>query len=351
MEFVKDITTRLEENDSQIGANISQDEIDLSTNINDDKAEILSTSLLNEDTELFAVVNDATPTLSSSLSSDIVLLPGGENNYNFLTNRPVLNGKIIEGEHDSDYYGLGCYYTDTIGSDALGGISQGEKFNKISVVDLLYKLLHKYQQPIISIGLAPTKTIYDCVNESIPNLKITANVTKRSKDIQWIKIYFNNELWETFTEDVKDGGSYSVDKTFSTPITGISGKQYKAKAECYDGQKIVSTEATIIFVGKSYVGVLEETVEITADAIKTLDTKLKNTKELEYTFNTEGTELYHIVYSYPKHLGEISSIKDGLNFENYNTYDKSEITIDGTVYYLYVSQVPVAVTDYTLKFT
>ena len=350
MKNIEDISTHLIEKDEKLLADI-KDIDDISIKLKDNKTEEIFTSSLNEEVELFANVEDNTPIISSSLAEDIALLPGGESDYNFLKNKPKINGITLEGDHDAKYYGLGCYYSDSEGSDALGGIAQGEKFNNVPVIDLLYKLLHKYQQPIISIGLNPTTVLYNCVADKIEKLKITANVTKRTNDIQWVKIYFNNELWETMIgEDVKDGGSFSVDRTFETPITGFSGKQYKARVECYDGKKTVASEATITFVGISYVGVLEENIEITVDAIKTLDTKLKNTKDLEYTFNTEGTELYNICYTYPKHLGELSSIKDLLNFENIQEYNKTDIVIDNTDYICYAIKNPVSVADYKLVF-
>lgn len=66
-----------------------------------------------------------------------VVAAGGTSDYNLLRNRPKLNGKTIEGEHDSEYYLLDMTYIHNQGvaSDVWTVAHNLGKYPSVTVVD------------------------------------------------------------------------------------------------------------------------------------------------------------------------------------------------------------------------
>ena len=229
----------------------------------------------------------------------------------------------------------------------LGGIKNNQVFNKTPLSEVIDMLLHPYEKPSMTLGINPTKTIYDSVSETLASITINANVTKKSENIKEVRFYVDNVLVKTDTTHTT-GGLVSYTHTFS-PATN---KTFNVKIECEDIKAgKVSANTTITFIGKSYYGYLKEGTTIDETNIKTLNTILK--KELKYKYSaitTPGTDLYHIVLCQPKELGTITSVKDALNFEYIQDYTIQDITVDGLDYKLMYLTNPVSVTDFLQDF-
>ena len=234
--------------------------------------------------------------------------------------------------------GGACSYSGISGID-IGGIKKNQTFNNATLQEMFDMLLHPYEKPTMTLGINPTKTIYDKVEETLANITINANVTKKTENIKEVRFYVDNVLVNTDTAH-PNGGLVSYTHTFASP----TNTTFNVKIECEDikgATSKVSANTNVYFVGKSYYGVVEDDgtpFAITESLIKGLSkTEVKIKKALTYK-NINAT-FGRIVYAYPKDLpsgGALTSIKDqGTGWSVFDSYTSQEITIDGITYLCY----------------
>lgn len=234
--------------------------------------------------------------------------------------------------------GGACSYSGTSGIN-IGGIKKNQTFNNATLQEMFDMLLHPYEKPTMTLGINPTKTIYDKVAETLASITINANVTKKTENIKEIRFYVDNVLVNTDTAH-PNGGLVSYTHTFTTP----TNTTFNVKIECEDikgATSKISANTNVYFVGKSYYGVVEDdgtAFAITESLIKGLSkTEVKIKKALTYK-NINAT-FGRIVYAYPKNLpsgGALTSIKDqGTGWSVFDSYTSQEITIDGITYLCY----------------
>lgn len=245
---------------------------------------------------------------------------------------------------DYDVVNGGGSYSGTSGID-IGGIKKNQAFNNATMQEMFDMLLHPYEKPTMTLGINPTKTIYDKVEETLASITINANVTKKTENIKEVRFYVDNVLVNTDTAH-PNGSLVSYTHTFASP----TNTTFNVKIECEDikgATSKVSANTNVYFVGKSYYGCLPEGTTFDEASIKTLNTVLK--RELKYKYSgitTAGADLYHIVLCQPKEFGTITSVKDALNFEYIQDYTVRDIIIDGIYYTLMYLTNPVSVTDF-----
>ena len=232
----------------------------------------------------------------------------------------------------------GGSYSGTSGID-IGGIKKNQTFNNATLQEMFDMLLHPYEKPTMTLGINPTKTIYDKVTETLASITINANVTKKTENIKEVRFYVDNVLVNTDTSH-PNGGLVSYTHTFTLP----TNTTFNVKIECEDikgATSKISANTNVYFVGKSYYGVVEDdgtSFAITESLIKGLSkTEVKIKKALTYK-NINAT-FGRIVYAYPKDLpsgGALTSIKDqGTGWSVFDSYTSQEITIDGITYLCY----------------
>lgn len=104
-----------------------------------------------------------------------------------------------------------------------------------------------------------------------------------------------------------------------------------------------------VFVNPSYFGVVESNFTPTPEGIQGLSSGeiIKNGK----TYNTSAfnQNAQKNCYAYPKSLGALTSITDGKN-EFINSYTRSELEVNGEMYYVYVLSEASTVSNYSLQF-
>ena len=229
-------------------------------------------------------------------------------------------------------------YSGTSGIE-IGGIKKNQTFSNATLQEMFDMLLHPYEKPTMTLGINPTKTIYDKVAETLASITINANVTKKTENIKEVRFYVDNVLVNTDTTH-PNGGLVSYTYTFAPP----TNTTFNVKIECEDikgATSKVSANTNVYFVGKSYYGVVEDDgtpFAITESLIKGLSkTEIKIKKALTYK-NINAT-FGRIVYAYPKNLpsgGALTSIKDqGTGWSVFDSYTSQEITIDGITYLCY----------------
>ena len=270
--------------------------------------------------------------------------------YIYIGNTEPTDENVVLWINPDESGGAGgaCSYSGTSGID-IGGIKKNQTFTDATMQEMFDMLLHPYEKPTMTLGINPTKTIYDKVAETLASITINANVTKKTENIKEVRFYVDNVLVNTDTTH-PNGGLVSYTHTFASP----TNTTFNVKIECEDikgATSKVSANTNVYFVGKSYYGCLPEGTTIDETSIKTLNTVLK--KELKYKYSgitTTGTNLYHIVLCQPKEFGTITSVKDALNFEYIQDYTVRDIIIDGIDYTLMYLTNPVSVTDFLQDF-
>lgn len=104
-----------------------------------------------------------------------------------------------------------------------------------------------------------------------------------------------------------------------------------------------------VFVNPSYFGVVESNFTPTPEGIQGLSSGeiIKNSK----TYNTSvfNQNAQKNCYAYPKAFGALTSITDGKN-EFINSYTRSELEVNGEMYYVYVLSEASTVSNYSLQF-
>ena len=104
-----------------------------------------------------------------------------------------------------------------------------------------------------------------------------------------------------------------------------------------------------VFVNPSYFGVVESNFTPTPEGIQGLSSGeiIKNSK----TYNTSAfnQNAQKNCYAYPKVFGALTSITDGKN-EFINSYTRSELEVNGEMYYVYILSEASTVSNYSLQF-
>ena len=224
----------------------------------------------------------------------------------------------------------------------VGGLNSGSSVKDKTTKEVLESILFPYQKPIISFSISPNTTVYES-GTTVSSIKFTISATKKSDIIQSIKVYDGSTLLTTITSGVASGGTFTY--TYSCNITSNT----TLKVEVSDGTSTVSATKNITFANKSYYGFVADGTTVNETVIKALQNNvLKTSKALNYTgINCTDSK---IVYAYPQNQGLLNSILDGSGFDYIDSYDCTNITVDGVKYNVYVMIDPTTLDGFTQKF-
>jgi hypothetical protein len=144
---------------------------------------------------------------------------------------------------------------------------------------------------------------------------------------------------DTVTVNNETVTNTDTSKVFTNVTTTTT---YTVKVTKSGQEKSGSTTAT--FVAASYFGVVATDFTPTEDTIKALTTKtVKNTKAYTGTASLTNQKL---CYAYPKSFGTLTSIKDANNFDYIGSYNRTELTVNGEAYYIYLMIDPTSVSNF-----
>ena len=224
----------------------------------------------------------------------------------------------------------------------VGGLNSGSSVKNKTTKEVLESILFPYQKPIISFSISPNTTVYES-GTTVSSIKFTISATKKSDIIQSIKVYDGSTLLTTITSGVASGGTFTY--TYSCNITSNT----TLKVEVSDDTSTVSATKNITFANKSYYGFVADGTTVNETVIKALQNNiLKTSKALNYTgINCTDSK---IVYAYPQNQGLLSSILDGNGFDYIDSYDCTNITVNGVNYNVYVMIDPTTLNGFTQKF-
>ena len=251
------------------------------------------------------------------------------------------NGSIttpnLKGSGSSDKF-----TRDDLTAVTVGGLNSGSSVKDKTTMEVLESILFPYQKPTVSFAISPSTTIYES-GTTVSSITFTINVTKKSNDIQSIKVYDGSTLLTTITSGVANGGTFTY--TYSCNITSNT----TLKVEVSDGTSTASATKNITFGYKSYYGFVADGTTVNETVIKALQNNvLKTSKALNYTgINCTDSK---IVYAYPQNQGLLSSILDGNGFDYIDSYDCTNITVNGVNYNVYVMIDTTTLDGFTQKF-
>lgn len=121
------------------------------------------------------------------------------------------------------------------------------------------------------------------------------------------------------------------------------------RVEATKGGVTKTGSVSAVFVNPSYFGVVESNFTPTPEGIQGLSSGeiIKNSK----TYNTSAfnQNAQKNCYAYPKVFGALTSITDGKH-EFINSYTRSELEVNGEMYYVYVLSEASTVSNYSLQF-
>lgn len=122
--------------------------------------------------------------------------------------------------------------------------------------------------------------------------------------------------------------------------TATATTTYNVRAD-KDGRSAQGS-ATITFVNPSYDGAVAANFTVTEANIKALTEALRSGKGGTRTFNLNNQK---VCIAYPKSFGAATSIKDANGFDYLASYTRSELSVNGELYYVYLLTNATTITD------
>ena len=130
----------------------------------------------------------------------------------------------------------------------------------------------------------------------------------------------------------------AIPYVYSTTTTTTTTYNVRVEKE----NKNARGSATITFVNPSYDGVVAANFTATEANIKALTETLRSGKGGTRTFNLNNQKA---CIAYPKAFGAATSIKDANGFDYLASYTRSELNVNGELYYVYLLTNATTITD------
>ena len=130
----------------------------------------------------------------------------------------------------------------------------------------------------------------------------------------------------------------AIPYVYSTTATTTTTYNVRVEKE----NKIARGSATITFVNPSYDGVVAANFTATEANIKALTETLRSGKGGTRTFNLNNQKA---CIAYPKAFGAATGIKDANGFDYLASYTRSELNVNGELYYVYLLTNATTITD------
>lgn len=160
----------------------------------------------------------------------------------------------------------------------------------------------------------------------------TANIT--------VKAYQGDDITQV-DAIIINGDEHHGNIPYTTQVTATTNTTYNVRVE--KENKSASGSVSIRFVALSYSGVVASNFVVNAANVKALTSSLQGGRNRTLTFNLNNQKT---CIAYPKEFGAAASIKDGNNFDYLASYIRTEVTIDGEAYYVYLLSSPTTITDF-----
>lgn len=270
-------------------------------------------------------------------------------NTSYISRQDVPIGIEITNE---DYWQvIGNRGTTIVVDDKLNGISTNPIQNK-AVYTAIQELDGKIE--LINDDVITLKTDNDFIKKDVSALmnkvfpfKVAVSIDKTlaqkgttaTANIT-VKAYQGDDITQV-DAIIINGDEYHGNIPYTIQVTATTNTTYNVRIE--KENKSASGSVSIRFVALSYSGVVASNFVVNAANVKSLTSSLQGGRNRTLTFNLNNQKT---CIAYPKEFGAAASIKDGNNFDYLASYIRTEITIDGEAYYVYLLSSPTTITDF-----
>lgn len=251
------------------------------------------------------------------------------------TEKKKLAGIQTNATHNDTLYKSSVASTVTV-----GGIAKGytPPESGVEVKDMIDKLLHPYVAPSgITAQMLPTNggVVENGTTQSITGVKVSW--TQGSEAIMQIRVKSGStEIKAITATSASDAFQSPRTITFDSPISINGDTQLSVEISDYRHEQIYTAKTgKYTFVSPYYYGAVAASVTSPTAANVTALTKsvqAKGNKSFNYTCNNQK-----MVYAYPKSYGALSKIFDANSFDVTGTFTRSEVTVGGVAYYVYMN--------------
>ena len=138
-----------------------------------------------------------------------------------------------------------------------------------------------------------------------------------------------------------NGAEYHGTTPYVYSVTATTTTTYNVRVS-KEG-RTAQGSATITFVNPSYDGAVAANFTATEANIKALTETLRSEKGGTRTFNLDNQKA---CIAYPKAFGAVTGIKDANGFDYLASYTRSELNINGELYYVYLLTNAATITDF-----
>lgn len=159
----------------------------------------------------------------------------------------------------------------------------------------------------------------------------TANIT--------VKAYQGDDITQV-DAIIINGDEHHGNIPYTTQVTATTNTTYNVRIE--KENKSASGSVSIRFVALSYSGVVASDFIANDANVKALTSALVGDRSREITFSPAHQK---ICIAYPKEFKEATSIKDGNGFDYLDSYTRSELNVNGELYYVYLLTNAATITD------
>lgn len=227
---------------------------------------------------------------------------------------------------------------------AVGGIPAGVNFaDGITLTELMNQLFYPPTAPIIQSVTTNLTNSYAEMGNNQNLTKITVKVIKQSNDISTINLLEDGQ--STGIQPTAQGDTY----VFTTDYVINNNENKKLQIQVIDSENLNAIQDVTLptFVYPYYWGVCDPDAIINEALVKSLTKSVSpkgNKTDISFTCTIQRQ-----VFAYPAVYGALKSINDPSDFGIINSFSRSEVSITGQAYYVYVSDV-CSVTDFKIDF-
>lgn len=217
--------------------------------------------------------------------------------------------------------------TDITTNLAVGAVASGTTLPQgMSFTEVMQKLFITEIAPTTTFT-ASGSGVKEVGTSVTPTLTLVINSVGTGTPVS-IKFYDGSTLLDTQAY-VSGTTTYTYTMSAVTTTKTVKGVLEYKKSD--NTNATVEKSASYTFVMASYYGAVT-TAPTDKAGIIALTKNVKNTRAQTATFTLSNQRS---CYCYPASMGNLSSIKDGNNFEYINSYTKTNVTVDDVSYNVY----------------
>lgn len=245
------------------------------------------------------------------------------------TEKNKLAGIQAKATHNDTLYKSSVASTVTV-----GGIAKGytPPASGVEVKDMIDKLLHPYVAPsgITAQMLAANGGVVEKgTTQTITGVKVSW--TAGSASVMQIDV----KNGSTTLKSINGGVSSPTTVTLDNPLSVTTDTQLTVVLTDATGKTYTASTGKYTFVSPYYYGAVAASVTSpTASNVTALNKKIEAKGNKSYNFTCNNQKM---VYAYPKSYGALSKILDANSFDVTGTFTRSEVTVGGVAYYVYIN--------------